>query len=102
MYLETSKDILYIALASSVVLVTIFLCWAIYYVARILGEAYHLVTDIRRKLEVLEKLLSVIREKIEQSSSYLRLIVDGAIAATQYFRARQDEDTGGEKKKKKQ
>ncbi len=100
-YFETSKDILYITLSTSVLLVTVFLCWAIYYVARILGEAYHLVTDIRRKLEVLEKLLATIREKIEQSSSYMRLIVDGALAATQYFRARQDEGETGEKKRKK-
>ncbi len=100
MLIETSKDILYIVISFSVLLVSIFLCWAIYYVARILGEAYHLITDARKKLEVLERLMVTLREKLEQSSNYLRLIVDGAIAATQYFRSRKEEDEPAPKKRK--
>lgn len=99
--ITTSQDILYIVIAVSVGVVSVLLCWAIYYVARILGEAYHFIIEARKKLEMLERLMNMIREKLDQSSNYLRLIMDGAIAATQYLRAKKESETEEYQPKKK-
>jgi len=75
--LYSSKDLLYIVLAFSILWLTIFLSWSLYYVALILHDAYRIFGDMRRRLDALDHFLRVASEKLEHTSSYLALLVDG-------------------------
>ena len=83
---ETSRDFLNIALGSSIALLAIFSCWAIYYFARILQQAFGAVKEMRDRFSLLDELLRMIKDKIEHSTSHIALIADGVKKLLEVFR----------------
>lgn len=75
--LESSKDLLYIALALSVVVFTGFVSWAVYYLAQILRQGFRMIKDMRDRLHKIDELVTSLKTKIEHSTSYLLLIGEG-------------------------
>lgn len=75
--INDSRDLLNIIIALSVLLFTIFSCWAIYYLARILQQFFKVIKETRDRLNKFDELAKMIKEKIERSSSYLPLIGEG-------------------------
>ena len=98
--LETSKDILYLVIALSVFLLTLFMCWTIYYVAMILREAKRMIVDFRKKIELVESVLRAAKEKLERSSGYMKLLVDGVTTMTDFLRVRKEKGEGKRVKRK--
>jgi hypothetical protein len=99
--LDTSKDLLNIAIALSVIGFTAFVCWAIYYVARILGQIFKTVKEMRAWIAKVDDLIKTLKEKIEHSTSYLLLIGEGVKKLVEVIKDRTGEDSGGKKKGKK-
>jgi len=93
---QTSLDILWIVIAFCILLLTIFLSWAIYYLAMILREFKKIIGDVRKKIELVESLLVALKEKLEHTSSHMKLLVETMANVAEYFKARH-----GEKKAKK-
>jgi hypothetical protein len=75
--LNTSKDLLNIAIAASVVGFTVFLCWTIYYFAMILRQAFFGIKEMRERLHKIDEVIKSIKDKVESSVSYLLLISEG-------------------------
>lgn len=88
---ETSKDILYIVIAFSVLWLTIFTAWGIYYVVMILREAKIMIRDVRKKIEMLEGLIKAGKERLERTSSSMKLLVDAASTVATYAKSKYDE-----------
>ena len=98
--IESTKDILYIVIAFCILWFTIFLSWAIYYIAMILREFKKMLTDLRRKIELLEGVLKAFKEKLESTSSHMKLLVETAVNVAEFIKDRKDEKkTRGKKKK---
>ncbi len=98
--IESTKDILYLVLAFCVLWFTIFLAWAIYYVAMILREFKTMLTDLRKKVELLENVLKAFKEKLESTSSHMKLLVETAVNVAEFIKDRKKEKkTKGKKKK---
>jgi hypothetical protein len=96
--IETTKDILYLVVSFVALLLAIFLCWVIYYVAMILREFKKIVFDVRRKIELVETVLNVLKDKIEHTSSYMKLLVESATNIVEFLKDRKEEKTGKKKK----
>ncbi|MFH0955778.1 MAG: hypothetical protein V1801_01005 [Candidatus Falkowbacteria bacterium] len=92
--INDSRDLLYIVISISVLIFTIFSCWAIYYAARILQQFFKIVKETRDRLNKFDELMKVIKEKIEFSTSYLPLIGEGVKKLVEIIKNR------AEKKKK--
>jgi hypothetical protein len=92
--INDSKDLLYIVISISVLMFTIFSCWALYYLARILQQMFRAIKETRDRLVRLDELFKALKEKIEHSASYLPLIVEGVKKLVEIMRDR------AEKKKK--
>lgn len=75
--INDSRDLLNIIIALSVLLFTIFSCWAIYYLARILQQFFKVLKETRDRLNKFDELVKMVKEKIEHSASYLPLIMEG-------------------------
>jgi uncharacterized protein YoxC len=75
--IESSKDILYLVIAFCVLWVTVFLCWMLYYVARILKNANQIVEEFRSRLQVLTEAIDYMRGKIENIHSLLAMASGG-------------------------
>lgn len=100
--IENSKDILYVVIAFSILWLTIFTSWAIYYVAMILREFKKIISDVRKKIELVESVLIAFKEKLEQTSSHMKLLVETAINVADFFKDRKKEKkvkVRGKKKK---
>lgn len=63
--LESSKDIMYLVIAFSVLWLTIFLCWMLYYLAMMFKNANEIIEEIRDKVHAISSALDFIRDKIE-------------------------------------
>lgn len=101
--IESSKDVLYLVLAFCVLWFTIVVCWAIYYVAMILKEARRMVMDVRKRIELLEDVLKAFKERLENTSSHMKLLVETAVNVAEFFkdRKKKEKKSFGRGKKKK-
>lgn len=82
---ETSLDILYITLAASVALLTVFLIWGIYYVVRILKNAVYMVEKFTVVMKKADEVLDLAKEKLHSTGTYLGVAVNLAKGAMEYF-----------------
>ncbi len=83
MPIDTTKDLLYIVLAFSVLWLTVFLSWALYYLIAILRDAESVTRQARRISERVESVAEMVQEKFSQSLSFLSPMADmvkGAVA----------------------
>lgn len=101
--LENSKDLLYIVLSFSVLWLTVFLCWLIYYLVSILRSANEMVEELRERFRGIEEAIRSIRDRMEHATSTLSFVSEGVMRLIQYFISRKKEtaESGGENKKKK-
>lgn len=77
MFLESSKDILYLVISFCVLWATVFLCWVFYYLVRILKNANQIVEEFRLRLQTLTDAIGYIRGKVEHISSLMTLATSG-------------------------
>lgn len=68
---ETSKDLFYIILSFCILWLTVFLCWFLFYLIRILKQTNDLMEDIKQKIEYALDHLGVIGEGIKKVISYV-------------------------------
>jgi len=95
--LETTKDILWLVVSFCILLFTVFICWAIYYVATILREFQKMIMDVRKKIELIEGLIKAAKDKLEHTSSYVKLMMESIETALHFIKSRKIEQS---KKKK--
>lgn len=74
MFIESSKDLLFVVLAFSVLWLTIFLSWLLYYAMAIVRDTEHLVKQIRDAVEKVDELAHSAHEKMERSAASFTLV----------------------------
>ena len=62
--METSQDIFYLVLAFCVLWLTVFLCWALYYLIRLLKQSNEVLTGFRERLGKIGSVFSFFRGKL--------------------------------------
>ena len=77
MFLESSKDLLYVVISFCVLWLTIFIAWSIYYLAMIMRQVYQIIKEMRERINKVDEIIKALKEKIEHSASYLVLISEG-------------------------
>jgi len=92
--INDSKDLLYVIISLCALLFTVFSCWAIYYLARILRQMFRIIKEASDLLNKVEELIKIIKEKFERGASYLPLIMEGVKKLVELMKGR------AEKKKK--
>lgn len=74
MFIETSKDLLFVVLAFCALWLTVFISWLLYYVIAIVRDAESLVRQVRGAVTKIDQLAGVVHEKMERSAASLTLI----------------------------
>lgn len=90
MPLDTTKDLFYLILAIAVGGVGVFLCWALYEVARLLRQGNQMVTETREKISNVEKAVIRMKERIESSASYLGVLAKSGSSIMSFFKNREE------------
>jgi len=62
--LETSQDLFYLVLAFCVLWLTVFLCWALYYMIRMLKQTNQFLEDVKQKIERVSSLFGFLKSKL--------------------------------------
>ena len=75
--LETSKDILNIIIAISIFGLCFFICWAVFYLAMMLRQAFKIAKEMRNRTHKIDEIINLIKKKVEHSVSSLVLISEG-------------------------
>ncbi|MFA6098274.1 MAG: hypothetical protein WCV50_01475 [Patescibacteria group bacterium] len=94
---ETSKDILFIGLATCAVVLTFFLCWGLYYLIMILKKGHdavmgisEIIVSVKEKINRLEQLFNTIEEKLTHTASYLPLVLKGVTELLDYLKKKKE------------
>ena len=100
MSIETSKDLFYLVLSIATGGASIFLCWALYEVAKMLHQANAVVTETREKLNRLEKAIVAIKEKLESSVNYLGMLAEGGRSLLSFLHTKEEKTEKRRRSKK--
>jgi len=88
--LETSKDVLNIVLAVSLFGISFFIIWALYYFVMVLRQVFKMVEGVKRKMDKVDETIDALKNKIENSSSYLLLIGEGVKKLVEIMKNREE------------
>ena len=89
MLLATTQDLWYLVAAICALLVSGFLVWALYEIARLVHQVNSTVSETRAKVERLENALIAFGERFASLSQYLGLAVEGGKQALSYMKKRE-------------
>lgn len=89
---ETSADILNWVLAACVAILTIFICWTLYYLLASLHKIYNLVRRIEMGMEKAEELIDTAREKLRHSGAYFMILGEVAKRAMDFVKEKKSKD----------
>ena len=93
--LETSKDLFFIALSFCVLMVTFFTCWILFYVVSMFRKADHIISGVKKKMDLIDEILKTIREKVEHSASAILLLVKGVEELLDFLKTRKNKKDKG-------
>lgn len=97
---ETSKDILNLSIAGGVGLIAIFICWAMYYMIGTLRNVSKMTLSIREKLELVDNILKLIKDKLEKGSNHMAMLSDSAIKLVGFMMDQKEKKNAKSKKTK--
>jgi hypothetical protein len=83
--LETSKDLLFVILAFCFLWLTVFMCWALYYIVVMLKNFSRMTISVR--------------EKLESGSNHVAVIAESVIKMVGFLMDKQESKSGKKKKK---
>ncbi len=83
--INTTLDILWLVLAGSIGVLTIFLCWAIYYVVRMLRNGVYMVEKVTTVMQKADEVLDMAKEKLHSTGTYLSVAASVAKSAMDYL-----------------
>lgn len=76
-FISSSQDIFFLVLAFCILWLTIFLAWMMYYAIAAIKQVYEMISQFKKKLNAIDELIIMIKEKFNSSASYLSFIVTG-------------------------
>ena len=74
---SSSHDVLFLTISACVALLTIFICWGMFYLIAMTRNIFKIVKDARKTVDKVEGILDALKEKINSSASYLFIIGEG-------------------------
>jgi hypothetical protein len=99
--LETSQDLFWVALAFAIFWIGLGLGLAGLYVALVLRNFYMISSSVKKKLEVVDAILSTIRKKVESTASYMPPLIEGVSKIIEAFSEKKKSDREKASRRKK-
>ena len=90
MYLESSKDILYLVLAFCALWFTAFVCWLLWYVISIIRDVSRVVEEIHEKISAIDHAVRSAKEKFETYFGSFGVAAAGIKMLGSYLEKRKD------------
>ena len=98
--LETSKDLLFIILALCALLFTGFICVLLYQFISIVNNIHGLAKGIKQKLDLIDEVLTTLKDKIKSSASYIGLLANAIEKIVEHIQNKRSTDIDKKTRKK--
>lgn len=95
-------DLLYLVGAISLAWITVFLCWVLFEIGKLIHQANELVSDTREKIGRVERAVAMIGDKLGSTSQYLGYIAEGGKQLLSFLHMREEKAEPRTKKKGKE
>ncbi len=82
MDIQTTNDLFWLLLGISILLFTLFVCWGMFYFIMTLKDIRLITKNLKEKMKLLEDFIKVAKEKLNDTSLYLKTIVDTVVKVT--------------------
>jgi len=87
---STSADILNLVLAVCLVILTFFLCWAIYYFAASARKVHRVIKRVETGITKVEEVVNLAKEKLKNSSAYFMILGEIAKKAMEFVQEKKN------------
>ncbi len=101
MIIQTAQDLFWLLFGISVVLFTLFICWAMFYFVMMLKDIRAITRNVREKMKLVEEFITLAKEKLTDTSRYLKVIVDTVVKLTGWLASKQEVENIIEEESKK-
>lgn len=101
MFIETTKDLFWLLLGLSIILFTFFVCWGMFYFIMMLKDMRETIKSLKRKLDLFEDFLVTIKEKVTDTTQYLKTIIETVVKIAGWFTTRDADEFDQPLKKNK-
>lgn len=95
---STSGDILNLVLSVCLVMLTFFLCWALYYLLSGIRTIHKLIVKIEGGVNKAEEVIDMAKDKLKNSATYLMLLVEVAKKAMEFIQEKREQKASAKKK----
>lgn len=85
--IQTTQDVLFLALAAAALLVAIFTSWALYYVILNLRDVHAVTHDVRTRVEKFWEVIELLREKLQVGGAVFSLAARGIQEMAEHLKA---------------
>ncbi|MDO8669606.1 MAG: hypothetical protein Q7K65_04910 [Candidatus Buchananbacteria bacterium] len=91
--LETSQDLLRLSIAFVVLFIGLAIGWSCIYIALILRDFKKMTKSARKKLDLIDQILEIVKKKVETTANYLPPIIEGIGKLASHFRETKSKKT---------
>ncbi len=95
---STSADILNLILSACLVVLTFFLCWAVYYFVVSLARIHRLLKAVEGGVAKAEEVIGLVKDKLKNSSTYLMIFTEVVGRVMDLVREKRDRKKTAKKK----
>ncbi len=92
MLINSSLDILWLAIALVVLWIGIWMGFTAYYLMLSVKDGRHVISSIKKKLEFIDGLMSMFKKKAENTSTVIPPLVDGVTKLMEAYREGKKKD----------
>lgn len=93
-FVATSHDLWYVVASICFILITFFLCWALYVLIKLLRQTDQMVTETRERVNSVEEGVMSIVDKMSSAVGYMGLLVEGGKQLLSIFGGKKKERSG--------
>ncbi|OGG86521.1 hypothetical protein A3B87_01535 [Candidatus Kuenenbacteria bacterium RIFCSPHIGHO2_02_FULL_39_13] len=94
---DSSKDVLFYIIAIAVVALTAFTCWLLYYFIAIIRNVYGLSRSLKKKMDLVEDILTSIKANVANAANYIGIVVSGIDKIVNYVQQKKATDKSKKK-----
>ena len=84
--IESAKDVFFLVLALSILIITLLTAWILYYVIRMFRQANNMVQDVRNAMKAVINFFDSLKEKSSNAAAYMTMLVKGGEEIMDYVK----------------
>ena len=93
-FVATSHDLWYVVASVCFIFITIFLCWALYELIKLLRQTDEMVSETRERVNAVEEGVMSIVDKMTSAVGYMGLLAEGGKQLLSLFGGKKKERSG--------